>query len=194
MKNFFICFILFLSCLGCGKYAPPIPPEKLAPKPVSNIEAVTYERGVALTWVGSTKDIRSKELKSMDGYYVERGCVEGEDEYNGTANDMAQVEFEILSIVNDNQIETREYLRKEALKKGLSARRVKVPQEKLKFNYLDETIINGNTCFYKITPFNQDNVRGEASNLIKVRFIGEKSSVIILRGKKARSNAVMYEN
>ncbi len=198
MKNilFFLILVLCsLSFLSCGKYAPPIPPERLAPKAVYDIQVIPYTSGVAFRWKGNTKDLRSKELKTMNGYYIERGCIDVDDQGSyDTEKDIAEIDFTILSIVNDNQIKIREKLKKDALAKGLSARRVKVPTDKLSFNYVDETIKNGQTCFYKITPFNQEDVKGAESKPIRVRFYGETSSVVILGGKKSQSNAVRYDN
>ena len=184
------------SFFACGKYAPPIPPEELAPKGVYDIQAVGYQRGVAITWKGETKDNRSKELNTMDGYYVERACVDSNNPFSSNSDEdyINELDYKILSIVNDNQVEIREKMKEDALSKGLSARRVKVPSEKLKFNYVDETIRYNDLCFYKITPFNQGGVRGVESSPIKVKFKGEDSFILVTGRNKKAFQKVTYDN
>lgn len=185
-----------LAVTSCGKYAPPIPPEVLAPKAVYGVQVIPYQRGVAFKWTGDTRDQRSKDLKTMDGYYIERACVKDNDLASVATdkNVSEELDYKVLSIINDNQVEIREKLKEDALSKGLSARRVKVPSEKLKFNYVDETIRYNDLCYYKITPFNQGGVRGVESSPIKVKFKGEESLIIQTGRNNKNFKNVTYDN
>lgn len=189
-------FLVLFSFVSCGKYAPPIPPEALAPKGVYNIQAIPYRKGVVLKWTGDTDDRRSKELKTMNGYYIERVCFD-DNNLGSLKNDREnskELDYKVIAVVNDNQIKIRESLKEDARKKGLSARRVRVPSEKLNFNYVDETIKENALCYYKITPFNQGNVRGGESAPIKVKFNGEDSFVMVTSKKDVQTQNVVYEN
>ncbi|MDD7474167.1 MAG: hypothetical protein SPJ04_03210 [Bdellovibrionota bacterium] len=197
-KNLFFSVLCLSSIMvsSCGKYAPPIPPEVLAPKAVYDIEAMAYERGVVLKWKGNTDDKRSKELKTMNGYYVERACLQDDDLLNASidSNVSTKLDYKVLSIVNDNQVSIREKLREDAKNRGESSRRVKVPSEKLKFNYVDSTIKYNDLCYYKITPFNQGNVRGDESSPIKVKFKGQDSFIIITSKNSSKHQKVTFDN
>lgn len=198
-KNFFgiLYTLLFLIVFSsCGKYGAPIPPERLAPKAVYDVEALGYQRGVVFKWTGSTDDVRSKDLKTMDGYYIEKACAEDKDELGFEIGEdkIKELDFEQIAIVNDRQVQIKEELKKEALAKGLSARRVSVPKENLKFNYIDENIKRGDICYYKIIPFNQGDVKGQEGQIIKVKFNGEDSIFSYIGKRRENRRRVFYEN
>lgn len=72
--------------MGCGRYGPPVPPEKLAPVPISDLKVVILGTEVKISWVAPSKDIRGENLigevgaevfvAGNDGKYTKTQCQE----------------------------------------------------------------------------------------------------------------------
>jgi hypothetical protein len=158
---------------GCGRYRPPLTPEELAPAAVENLVVTTSEKGVVFTWVAADKDRRGKELKSSEGYSIERK----ELVHRGDETD-ASVQFEKIGFVNDSHVEVREKLREEARAAGKIGRTVKAPEEQMKFTFTDTTAKIGKTYVYQIVPQNQGGTEGQVGQVTKIVFKGAQSTVV----------------
>ncbi|MCB0311031.1 MAG: hypothetical protein KDD42_07340 [Bdellovibrionales bacterium] len=179
----FFC-VLFLS--GCGKYGPPMPPETLAPRPVKALEAEANLEGVKISWRAPEADLRGRELKSMDGYKVERKVVD-------TEASEEQPEFEELTLIADQHVIQREILREQARAENKPTHRVKVEDALKQFSYLDGQVENGKTYIYRIVPINQGDVEGRYTQLVKVLFNGESSEVFVLGNVAEEPASEMFE-
>lgn len=165
---------MFLSAVGCGRYVAPITPEELAPSAVESLAVTTTDKDVVFTWVASDKDRRGKELKSAEGFVIERKeLVHRGDETDPT------VEFERMGFLRDAHVEVREKLREEARAAGKIGRTVKAPEEVMTFTFTDSTPVVGKTYVYQIVPQNQGAIDGQVGQMVKVLFQGEKSTIVI---------------
>jgi hypothetical protein len=170
-----ITFVSGLALLtGCGRYMPPIPPESLAPKAVQGLVVTPSAQGVQFAWTAADQDRRGKELKSADGFSIERK----EIARRGDETDPA-VKFEELAFLKDTHVEKRDDLRKEARTQGKIGRTVKAPAELLSFSYLDKTPKLGSTYIYQIVPKNQGGVEGQVGEVVRVVFQGAQSAVLV---------------
>ena len=160
---------------SCGKYGPPVPPEELAPKAVEALDVAGLESGVSFTWKASDVDRRGKELKFSDGFSVMRKEIkEKGDESN------PDIPFEEVAFLQDDHVDYREILRKEARDAGKVGRRIEAPDERMRFAYIDNTVQSGSTYMYRIVPMNQDGAKGAIASVIKVEFKGAESDVKII--------------
>jgi hypothetical protein len=160
--------------VGCGRYRAPLTPEELAPAAVENLTVATTDSGVVFTWLASDKDRRGKELKSAEGYSIERK----ELMHRGDETDPT-VEFQQLGFLKDNHVEVRERLRAEARKSGKVGRTVTAPEDQMKFTFTDSTPKLGTTYIYQVVPQNQGGIEGQVGQLVKVVFQGAKSTVVM---------------
>jgi hypothetical protein len=169
-----VCAVALISLSACGRYRAPLAPEELAPAAIESLVVTTTDKSVVLTWIASDKDRRGKELKSAEGFSIERKeLVHRGDETDPT------VEFEELGFLKDTHVEAREKLREEARTAGKIGRTVKAPEEKMKFTFTDSTPVNGKTYVYQIMPQNQGGVEGQVGQVVKVVFQGAKSTVVL---------------
>lgn len=169
-----ISMVIGLGLSACGRYQAPLTPEELAPAAVASLAVTTTDKSVVFTWVANDTDRRGKELKSAEGYSVERK----ELVHRGDETD-PDVEFEQLGFLKDTHVEVREKLREEARAAGKIGRTVKVPEDMMKFTFTDATPVNGKTYVYQIVPQNQGGVEGQVGQIVKVVFQGEKSPVVM---------------
>ena len=130
--------LLGSSCVtGCGRYKPPLPPEMFAPKPVDSLTVTAAEGGVFFAWTAPDEDRRGKELKSIDGYAIQRKVIAQKgDETNPS------VRFETIGFVRDQHVIVRETLRKEARSQGKIGRTIESPEEHTKFTFVDLSLIH----------------------------------------------------
>jgi len=163
-----------LQVVGCGRYVAPITPEELAPSAVESLAVTTTDKEVVFTWVASDKDRRGKELKSAEGFAVERKeLVHRGDETDPT------VEFKRMGFLKDTHVEVRDKLREEARASGKIGRTVKAPEDVMKFTFTDSTPIVGKTYVYQIVPQNQGAIDGQVGQMVKIVFQGAKSTVVV---------------
>jgi hypothetical protein len=168
-----LAILSLLAVGGCGRYRAPLTPEELAPAAVENLIVSTGEKGVVFTWMAADKDRRGKELKSAEGYSIERK----ELVHRGDETD-ASVQFEKLGFVKDTHVEVREKLREEARAAGKIGRTVKAPDEQMKFTFTDTTAKIGKTYVYQIVPQNQGGTEGQVGQVTKIVFKGAQSTVV----------------
>jgi hypothetical protein len=164
------------SCVaGCGRYKVPLPPEMFAPKSVDALTVTASESGVFLAWTAPDEDRRGKELKTMDGYAIQRKTIAQKgDETN------PRVRFETIGFVKDQHVSVRENLRKEARAQGKIGRTIESPEEYTKFTFVDTTAKPSTTYMYQIVPQNQGGADGSVKEVARVTFKGSASDVAMV--------------
>jgi len=167
LRRFCLLGLVALNLGGCGKYGPPVPPEALSPAAVSELAASADATSVSLSWKAPKSDLRSKELRSLDGYSVVRATIEGNE----------PPRFAPLEFIEDKHILERDRLREEARASGKTARRVDVPAALTAFTFVDKTVVAGGRYLYRIIPVNQGGVLGAARESIQVTFNGVTSEI-----------------
>jgi hypothetical protein len=173
VANLLLAIVLVLLP-GCGRYRAPLTPEELAPSAVQNLTVTATAKEVVFTWRASEVDRRGKELKSVEGFSIERK----ELRRRGDETDPT-VEFDRVGFIADDHVEVRERLRVEARAAGKIGRAVKAPDEELKFTFTDSTPIVGRTYVYQIVPQNQGGIDGQVGEMVKVVFQGTQSTVVV---------------
>jgi hypothetical protein len=179
---------IFVSCLwllvilelaSCGKFAPPIAPEKAAPQGVGALAVQTTDSAVIIQWTTPETDRRNKQLKQIDGYSIYRKTV-------ASKKDIAdeQIPFDKLAEVGDKAIADRETRRLEAIELGAISRRVKIDPALAAHQYEDKTPQAGTSYLYKVVPLNQNGVEGEVRQFISITFRGASSDINIVTAKE----------
>lgn len=164
-----------LQLLACGRFKVPLAPEVLAPRGVNAFAVTGQVDGVLLSWKAPEVDRRGKELKSIEGYQIQRKeIVNRGDETSVT------VPFKDLVFVTDRHIEVREKMRTEARAQGKIGRSIQAPEELTTFSYLDKTVVNGSTYLYQIVPQNQGRTDGIVAEIARVVFRGQQSEAVVV--------------
>jgi len=158
--------------VGCGRFAPPIAPELIAPGAIRLFVVKTDDTGVLLSWKSSLKDGRGKELQSIDGYRIYRKLINKQSDITDQ-----KVKFDLLATLRDLHVEEREKRRAEARALGKPGRRIQASAETQAFEYLDSTPTVGETYLYQIVPFNQEDVESLSPQSVLILFSGIKSQV-----------------
>jgi hypothetical protein len=182
LRSVWACLLLItmLSCAACGRYKNPLPPEVLAPRGVDAFMVTPRADGVLLSWKSPEVDRRGKELKSIEGYQVQRKQIVNRGDE--TAEDVA---FKDLGFVKDRHIEVREKLRAEARAQGKIGRSIQAPEELTSFSYLDRTAAVGSTYLYQVLPMNQGRTEGLVLEVARVVFRGAQSEAVIIDADQA---------
>lgn len=167
--------------LGCGKYAPPIVPELVAPSAVEELEVTPQAASVLLSWTASDRDVRGKELRMSESIIVERATVDTEK-----IEPDVDYEFRTLVTLKDSHVSERDQLRKEARGQGKIGRRIEAPRSLMTFSYEDSEVQRDAVYVYQVVPLNQGGVRGEVREQVKVVFQGLESSVARLVSKEQK--------
>lgn len=154
--------LLLVALAACGRYAPPVAPEYLAPSIVNN-PTMTLESGARLNWVASSSDVRGKKLKTIDGYEIYRRLESSE-------------EFERIGFVKDSHLIELKKLQEQAKKAGKTVRKVRVAAEQLNFTYLDKKPVKSEKSIYAIVPVNNSGVK---SVQIKYFLLDPKENKIV---------------
>ena len=164
------------SCVaGCGRYKPPLPPEMFAPKAVDALTVTAAEGGVFFAWTAPDEDRRGKELKSIDGYAIQRKVIAQKgDETN------PRVRFETIGFVRDQHVLVRENLRKEARAQGKIGRAIESPEEHTKFTFVDTTAQPSTTYMYQVVPRNEGGTDGAVRQVARVTFKGSASDIAMV--------------
>jgi hypothetical protein len=160
---------------ACGRYKVPYVPDELAPKGVQDLKVIGEKDGVLFTWYAPEIDRRGKELKSLEGYRIQRKeLLRRGDETN------PDVKFEDVGFVPDTHIELRDELRKKARAEGKIGRTVQAPPESTTFAFKDISTKDGGKYLYQVIPENQGGVEGVVPKFTKVLFRGEQSEITTL--------------
>lgn len=174
-KSVILASVLVAGPLGCGRYKVPVPPEMVAPKPVDALTVTATEAGVVFAWKAPDEDQRGKELKSIEGYSIQRKTIaEKGDETN------PKVRFETIGFVKDSHVEIRENLRAAARQEGKIGRTIESPEEYTKFTFVDSKTERNKTYLYQIVPQNQGGTDGGIRELARVTFKGAASDVAMV--------------
>jgi hypothetical protein len=164
---------------GCGRFAPPVAPERVAPKAVRDLAAAGTAGMVTISWTTPESDRRDKQLRQIDGFSVYRKTILKERDVTDP-----DIEFELLAEVKDTAVADREARRLEAIELGAISRRVKFDPERAKHSFEDKTVKNGATYLYKVVPTNQGGVEGGIDQFISVTFRGDTSDIAMVSAAK----------
>lgn len=160
---------------GCGRFKVPLPPEMFAPKAVDALTVTATESGVVFAWTAPDEDQRGKELKSIEGYSIQRKIIaERGDETN------PKVRFDTIGFVKDSHVTVREDLRAAARKEGKIGRTIESPEEYTKFTFVDATAKRDQTYLYQVVPQNQGGTDGGVKEFARVTFRGAASDVAMM--------------
>jgi hypothetical protein len=184
LKAGVVCALFALA--GCGRYRLPLQPELLAPDGVLNLVVQPADTSVAFSWIAADVDRRGKELKSAEGFIIERKELIA----RGDETD-PEVTFDKIGFLKDRHVEVRDTLRKEARAAGKIGRTVESPEQYTTFSFADSTPVKGRTYLYQIVPVNQGGTRGKVGQLAKVVFQGQQSAVVIVASKEAEDALLM---
>ena len=168
-----------IACIllsGCGRYAPPLPPEAFSPKAVEDLQVNAALGEISFQWRSPEEDRRGKELKFIDGYEIRRAEILT---WEAFVDDPEESSVKV-GFVPDTHIAERERLRDEAVKAGKSTRRVKVGEDLKQFRFGDRDLTPGAEYVYMIVPMNQDDVEGEIRQYVRVLYRGDSSQVTLV--------------
>lgn len=180
MKNnplyFLISVVFFSLIVSCGRMGPPRPPEAFRPKEVVDLRVIPDTSGITLRWNSPDNDVRNEELKSMDGYWIEKVEMEDPDaDILVLASD--EEIFSRVGDIEDLHVVTREKLRDEARLQGRSAKKINLDPAFKSFSFIDNELSPGGSYLYRIVPYNQGDVRGVVGQIVRVNFRGSSSEV-----------------
>lgn len=170
-------FISGLCFSACGKFGRPVPPEALSPAAVEALSISADATSVALSWKAPRKDIRSRELRSIEGYEVLRATLGGS----------TPTRFDRLAFVEDIHLRERDRLQAEARAAGTPVRRVKVDPSLTAFRFTDSEIIPGSRYIYRVVPVNQGGTKGAVGESLALTFTGPTSQVTRIGGADLES-------
>jgi hypothetical protein len=150
-----------------------------APKPVEALTVSASESGVFFAWTASDEDRRGKELKSIDGYAIQRKVIAQKgDETN------PRIHFETIGFIKDQHVIVRENLRKEARAEGKIGRSIESPEEYTKFTFVDTSAKPSTTYMYQIVPRNQGGTDGAVKEVARVTFKGSSSDIAMISAQE----------
>ena len=92
--------LIFCFLVGCGRYAPPLAPEALAPHAVEDLQTTAKSEGVYFAWTASRHDVRGRDLKSIDGYRIYRKEI-----FNKSDVIDPNVEYLLVTTIQDRHVE-----------------------------------------------------------------------------------------
>ncbi len=131
---------------GCGRKAPPRPPELVRPRSVRNLSAQPGREGMRLTWTRPTETVDGDDMPDLDGFVVERAVVPPHVETSAT------LVFETIATIH---LDDRERFSK--------IRTVR---------YEDRTVTAGMTYAYRVVAFTLDRYTSRPSRVVRVRWPG----------------------
>ena len=175
IKKFLLISFIALSISSCGRYGDPQPPEYFAPQGVKDLSANANISGVEIKWVAPDTDRSGDQLKSMEGYFIERRIITKPSDILDP-----DVEDVLIATIPDTHLKILKELRKKAIEEGKISRKVSVEHDLKEFKYFDEDVTPGTTYIYSIVPFNQGETRGLVPLQVKVLFRGDASVVTII--------------
>lgn len=169
---------------GCGRYLPPVAPERLAAREVRNLEVTADAEGVLFSWKAPVSDRRGEELKYLAGYRIFR-IPENEISWFTTSDssdtlDIEAEEYEI-AFIPDTHLALLEQRREEARASGKLVRRVSLTDEEITFKWNDKAVETGLSYIYYVVPENHDETRGNPGQLVRVLFHGTDSQIQLLK-------------
>ncbi len=167
-----IVILVLFTCLSCGKYSKPRPPEDFAPAAVKELSVGTSVQGVSFSWKSPVSDTRNNDLKDLEGYRVYRRELDAEARLLDPF-----ATFELIAEIEDTHLKELLEMKRQASEQGLISRKVSLPAERSEFSYLDNTVVSGKRYLYQIIPINQGGVEGQVLERVDIAFRGEISQV-----------------
>ena len=168
-------FLTGLVLLGaCGRYLPPVPPEKVAPATIQFISGTGDGEGFTLTWKAPDTDAQGKKLKDIEGYRIYRTEMSN---LRDRGEEKQELDFALLATVPDSHIDELRRLQADAEREGRIVRKVKIDEIKKQFSYKDKGVSTGKVYLFKVVPINNGGVEGVVQSLFRVTFNGPQSSV-----------------
>jgi hypothetical protein len=161
---------------SCGRVGPPVAPETRSPAAVNNLLVQGSNSGIKFTWDAPDKDQQGKELKSIEGYRIERKEI-------SSLRDLSdrKIRFEQVGYIADTHLQVLDKKREEARAQGKVGRKVTVDSSLKKFEFTDTTVKAGQTYVYRLLPENQGGTHGEITGVVHVKYQGQGSQVTILK-------------
>lgn len=182
--------------VGCGRYGRPLLPEATAPAKVQSLEVAVDDRGLELTWRSPLRDVRGKELKTLESYRVYRAPLlrpleqaRGEELLSAGEN----VRFVLVGTVADTSFVKLKEAKEEARAQGKPAHRVKIDKDLRTFSYRDDSLERGKAYLFQVIATNNDEVEGAPSGVARVWFRGLESEVAFLPAPRAASLQSSYD-
>ena len=77
----------------------PLPPEKLAPADVRDLQVSTSVAGVSFAWTAPVKNVKGSELKDLEGYRVYRKEISTE---SNTQDPYSK--FDLIATIQDGHL------------------------------------------------------------------------------------------
>jgi hypothetical protein len=191
LKFLFLGLILSTSVLGCGKYSPVVPPERLAPKAVIISKTNPTERGITLEWQSPEEQVRNKELKELDGYYVYRKELPRFRSKNfAEEGEASEIQYEQIAFVKDDSLKLIENRRTELRGKSLPGRQASLSDAEKSVIFTDEPLIKGKLYLYKVEPYSWGGRLGPVKQYVQILFDGLASKVDILAAEEQAGSIV----
>lgn len=149
-----IIFIIALVSLvsACGRRSDPKPPEVTAPKPVRFLTAKGDVNAVSLSWQAPEENAHGDPLIDLAGFVIHRA--EFDEDKTPRYKKIGEVEIE-----RNAETDAPNYTAKTI------------------FNFRDTNVTPGVRYQYLIAPINDDDVEGEAPQIVRVLFAGESSTI-----------------
>lgn len=163
-----------ISCVACGRMLPPLAPEDLAPRQVTDLRVTPLAAGVQFTWIAPENDFRGEPLRSLDGYRIERKVIMDPSEVVDES-----ISYEAVALVPDRYFVALEQSKKELLEKGRPARKASVAQAEKEHEFIDASLMEGERYLYRIVPVNQGGEVGEKGSFVDIEFAGLQSAITI---------------
>jgi hypothetical protein len=163
--------VVFVLC-SCGRYLPPVPPERLAPKPLEFVDLVPLDNGIKFSWLSPTEDLQGEELKYLDEYRVYRkettSLKDIQDE---------DIPWQLMQTIPETALKLLQQKRDEARSVGKPVRRVKLGEEERKVWYEDLSVERDRVYVYKVVTQSSRFGEIEPKRLVKVVFRGLESDI-----------------
>lgn len=167
----FLVQVLLVLC-GCGRYLPPVPPERLAPKPLEFVDLVPLDNGIKFSWLSPTEDLQGEELKYLDEYRIYR-------KETASLKDIQdeEIPWQLMQTIPETALRLLQQKRDEARAVGKPVRRVKLEDEERKVWYEDSSVERDKVYVYKVVTQSSRFGEVEPKRLVKVVFRGLESDI-----------------
>jgi hypothetical protein len=183
----FILSLLLLVC--CGRYAPPIPPERLGPKPLEFVDLLPLDSSIKISWLSPVEDMRGEELKYLDDFLIYRKEIK-------TLKDIQDDDkpFELMATIPDTALDVLGERRAEARELGKPVGRVKLTDEERKVWYEDFKLEPDHVYVYKVVPRSERFGEAKAKRLLKVVFRGLNSDIKLFNSARFEEESLVDES
>ncbi|MFH1623675.1 MAG: hypothetical protein ABID54_00780 [Pseudomonadota bacterium] len=140
-------FSLLMGEFGCGKKAPPVAPESVAPKAISDLSATVRNGEVFLHWTTPDRNTDGSRLTGLAGFKIFRSKATLDTE---PCPDCPK-RFKEIADINWRRIRLK-----------------KVPLTNNTMKYVDSNLTYPAIYTYKVLSYSSDGIFSEDSNLVEV--------------------------